>query len=123
MLLWDAGMDAGMGVDMGIDVDADLDIDMAGDVDPMFSDDSLDLSDGDEALMAQIFAEQGENHGFGRQASEDKKAAPQRPQPRKPSTGVTRLASVQRVASANDADIAELEKLWPTAPDLSDVFK
>lgn len=122
--------------------DADLDIDMAGGLDPMFSDDPLDLNDDDEALMAQIFAEQVANNGFGRSASDDededdmgeadeaasKKAsrtrvASQRPQPRKPSNGVTRLASVQRVASAGDAEIAELEKLWPTAPDVSGVFK
>lgn len=116
--------------------DAGLDVDMTPMDDPMFSDAGLDLDDDEEAIMAQIFAEQS---GTSRLAGDDEDAvdaedeadaeagkkassrtASQKPRPRKPSNGATRLASVQ--VPAGD-DIRELEALWPTAPDVSDVFK
>jgi len=53
---------------------------------------------------------------------EDKEAkkAAQRPQPRKPSQGVGRVGSMTRQAGSNE--VAELSKLWESAPDVSNVF-
>ena len=48
-----------------------------------------------------------------------KKASKQRPQPRKPSKGVSRVGSVTRTSGG---EINDLSKLWETSPDVSDVF-
>ncbi len=47
------------------------------------------------------------------------RTAGQRPQPRKPSTGVSRVGSVSAQASG---EVAELSKLWQSAPDVSGIF-
>jgi len=51
--------------------------------------------------------------------SKKKKAAAAAPQPKKASTGVKTLGGMSRTAAA---EVNELEKLWETAPDVSDVF-
>lgn len=49
------------------------------------------------------------------------KKASQRPQPRKPSKGVSRVGNVTRTASAS-GEMSDLSKLWESAPDVSGVF-
>jgi hypothetical protein len=54
-------------------------------------------------------------------AKKASRVAAQRPQPRKTSTGISRVGSVT-YQTAGTGEVAELSKLWETAPDVSDVF-
>jgi hypothetical protein len=125
-----------------------MDIDLAPVDDPMglMGDDAFD--EGDEALLAQLFAEQklasddedddeddddsddddgdDDSDDDGEEESdkeEGKKAhsrtASRKPRPKKASQGATRLGGVTKEASS---EIKDLEALWPSAPDVSDVF-
>lgn len=49
----------------------------------------------------------------------EKKASRLKPQPRKASTGVKTLGAVNKTATS---EMADLEKLWTSAPDISNVF-
>ena len=49
-----------------------------------------------------------------------RRVATQRPQPRKPSQGLSRVGSVGLTGSGNE--ISELSRLWETKPDVSEFF-
>jgi hypothetical protein len=118
----------------------EMDIDMGPAEDPMGMLDDTVLEDEDEALLSSLFADSrlagdddddddDDDSDDGDDDSDDgdddgdkeaKKASAQKPRAKKASTGATRLGGVSREAGS---DTAELEKLWPTAPDVSDVFK
>ena len=56
-----------------------------------------------------------------KEAKKASKTASQRPQPRKPSTGVKRLGAVAKTASGA-SEIDNLSSLWASDPDVSEVF-
>jgi hypothetical protein len=92
----------------------------------------------DDALLASLFGESGEGMKYakkGQQGKDDaadaeeqeaegegkrgqQKAASLRPQPKKASTGATRLGGVTKEA----AEVNDLSKLWESAPDVSKYF-
>jgi hypothetical protein len=78
---------------------------------------------------------EGDSEEFFAEGDEEKKAAEkkaaqtpapaarvasQRPQPRKPSTGVSRVGPQARVAATRETD--DLSRLWQTSPDVSKAF-
>lgn len=86
----------------------------------------------DEELMASLFGgkfasdeEEEEEDGSSDEEEEkeeeksEKKASRLRPQPRKASTGVKTLGAVNKSASS---EMSDLENLWTSAPDISNVF-
>lgn len=105
-----------------------LDIDMGlGDSDPMgmYGDDGMD--DDEAVMLAQLYAsdktagedEEDEDEGKEAKKANARVASTQRPREKKASTGVSRLGGIQKEASG---EIADLEKLWPSAPDISKNF-
>jgi hypothetical protein len=114
--------------------------------DPMGLSGSPDLSAEEDALLAEIFS--GKTAGDDEDDDDDdddddesddsdddddekeggkkatSKAASQRPKPRKPRKGPKSLGAVTRTASAGGVgEVAELEKLWDSAPDVSGIFE
>jgi hypothetical protein len=116
--------------------------------DPMGLMDDAEMGEGEEALLANLFAsdrlaakkgdddeeeeeeaeepeetdEEPEEEPEESEKESKKKAtktASQKPQAKKASQGATRLGPVSR---QDVGDISELEKLWPSAPDVSKVF-
>ena len=97
-----------------------------------------DMND-DDAILASLFGESGEGMKYAKKGQQDKadaeeqqeeqqaevegkkgqqKAASLRPQPKKASTGATRLGGVTKEA----AEVNDLSKLWESAPDVSKYF-
>lgn len=96
-----------------------------------------DMND-DDAILASLFGESGESMKYAKKGQQDKadaeeqqeeqdaeegkkgqqKAASLRPQPKKASTGATRLGGVTKEA----AEVNDLSKLWESAPDVSKFF-
>ena len=90
--------------------DTELEIDLA-EEDPMtiLADDDLD----EEAatVLASLYSE---TPGANREAATEPE---RRPQPKKASTGASSLGNVR--TASNDSDVAQLENLWKSAPDVS----
>jgi hypothetical protein len=111
--------------DMLMDDPGDLGIDMGLVEDPMGLLGEVELEGDEEALLAQLFADSrmaGDESDEDAEDEEDegKKASARKPRPKKASAaGATRLGRVTKEAQS---DIRELEKLWPTAPDVTGVF-
>jgi len=55
-----------------------------------------------------------------KKAAKTAKTASQRPQPRKPSTGVKQIGNLTK--TAKNSEVEELQSLWATMPDVSGVF-
>jgi hypothetical protein len=109
--------DAGMGMDDGAMADP---MGLMGD---MNDDDAIlaSLFSGGEAMKyaKQDEAEEQQDEAEEQQEKGAKKAsASLRPQPRKASTGATRLGGVTKEA----AEVNDLSKLWESAPDVSKYF-
>ena len=128
--------------------EAVLDIDMAPVDDPMGMLDETEMDDEDDALLSSLFAEsklaaedddddddedddEDDEGGSEDEDAEDepagegdkesgKKKASRKPRPKKASSGVSRLGGVQK---QDVGDVSDLEALWPTAPDVSNVFE
>ncbi len=117
------GGGVGLDIEMGMGVD-----------DPMGMMDGGDmLDDGDAAMLSQLYASDGsmssrlaadEDPEPEPEPEDDKKGktAGQRPRPKKASAGASRLGGFTREAAAAASEIADLEKLWPTSPDVSKNF-
>jgi len=123
----DEGDVAGCGDEMAMDDsygmdDGSLGIDMGLVEDPMGLLGEVELEGDEEALLAQLFADSRMASDDDEDEDEDegKQAAARLPRPKKASaSGATRLGRVTKEAGS---DIRELEKLWPTAPDVTGVF-
>jgi len=96
-----------------------------------------DMND-DDAILASLFGESGESMKYAKKGQQDgdkadaeeqqeeqqaekkgqQKAASLRPQPKKASTGATRLGGITKEA----AEVNDLSKLWESAPDVSKFF-
>ena len=110
------------------DDDVEMNIDLAPVDDPMgFLDEDI-MDDGDDALLSSLFADSrlagdddddDDDSDDGEEVVEAKKKASQKPRAKKASAGPQRLGGVTATGDTSDAD---LEKLWPTAPDVSKVF-
>ncbi len=84
-------------------------------------DDELEDSDEKAGGKKAKKSEDEETEELAKEAHRVTRTAAQRPQPRKPSNGISRVGSVTRQA-AGTGEVAELSKLWETAIDVSDVF-
>ncbi len=71
-----------------------------------YSDDDDDDDDDDDEAMA------------GKKAAEDDSTP--RPQPKKAGKGPATLGNLSRTASTTNDEIANLESMWPTSPDISE---
>ena len=99
--------------------------------DPMgMLDDEIGMDEDEEMMLSSLFAsdklasdDEDDDDEDGEEAEVDEEAskkASQKPRPKKASQGVTRLGGVQKAAGS---DLSDLEKLWASAPDVSQVFK
>ncbi len=95
--------------------------------DPMgFLDNDMDADE--RLLMAKLFGKSAGDEAEEEPKEEEKPktastqtrtaSVVQKPQPKKPNPGVTRLGGVQKEANSNN----DLSKLWETAPDISKFF-
>jgi hypothetical protein len=120
--------------DMGM---AELDVQMGDMDDPMGLMAETELTAEEAVLLGTLFASDGTVNMSDNVASADsnvdptllaaatadasKEAAERKPRAKKASAGVNSLGTVQGGGTGN-SEIDELSKLWPTAPDVSNVF-
>jgi len=116
--------------DEGMEVEASMDIDMT----PAGLDQDVSITENDSLLQSIFTASEDEEmmeeeeeveeameeEEEGKMASRTASAKP-RPKPRKPARGARSLGNVAASRTAS-GEMADLEKLWTSAPDVSDFF-
>ena len=112
-----------------MDAETDISLDMMDD--PMGLNNDLDYLPEDEAALSSLFHMAADDNDEGKEAGDDAeeaddedegKEASERPQPKKASAGPKTLGN-QTMTKAASSEMAELGKLWETAPDVSKFFE
>ena len=110
--------------DMPAPMDAESDISLEMMDDPMGLSDDMSMLPEDDDALASLYHMAGEEEEVVEEDVEEKEAkkAAQRPQPKKAGVGPKTLGA-QTVTKTASSEIAELGKLWESAPDVSKYFE